>query len=219
MGPASYTLSDLLMFSPEVYFRLFVLYNQALWPVHGIVALLTLAVVALTRRPSAAASRTVAGLMALSWAAIAWFFLQQRYAEINLAAPWFAAGFGLQAILWAGVAVAGRPRFGWAQDRDGATGLVVLVLAAVVLPLLGPLSGRPWTGIELFGLAPDPTALGSLGLLLMARGRGAGGLAIVPVLWCLVTGLTYLAMDEAVGLVTAVLGVVAAALIARRPAG
>ena len=217
MGPAGYTLSDLLMFSPEVYFRLFVLYNQAVWPGQVGVVVLTGAILALTRRPSAAATRMVAGLMAGSWAGIAGFFLLQRYAEINLAAPWFAAGFALQAVLWAGVAVAGRPRFAWAGSRDGAAGLVVLIVAAVVVPLLGPLSGRPWAGVELFGLAPDPTALGSLGLLWMARGRGARLLAVLPLLWCLVTGLTYLVMDQAVGLVAAVLGVVAAVRIASRP--
>lgn len=28
----TYTLSDFLMFSPQVYYRLFELYNRALWP-------------------------------------------------------------------------------------------------------------------------------------------------------------------------------------------
>jgi len=208
MGPAGYTLSDLLMFSPEVYFRLFVLYNQAVWPVQVVVVVLTGAIVALTRRPSAAATRTVAGLMAVSWAGIAGFFLLQRYAEINLAAPCFAAGFALQAVLWSGVAVAGRPRLRWAGDRVGAAGLGLLATAAVALPLLGPLSGREWVGMELFGLAPDPTALGTLGLLLMVP-RSPWWLWPVPAAWCGITGLTYLAMGFHTGLLTAALGAVA----------
>lgn len=221
MGPAGYSLSDLLMFSPEVYFRLFVLYNQALWPVQVVVVVLTVAIVALTRRPSAAGTRTVAGLMAVSWAGIAWFFLLQRYAEINLAAPWFAAGFALQAVLWVGMVVVGRPLLSWGGGRYGRMGLALLGVAAVVLPLMGPLSGRAWTGVELFGLAPDPTAVGTLGILLAAP-RSPWLFWLVPVAWSLISGLTYVTMGVFSGLGTPALAGVALAircLQARRHVG
>jgi hypothetical protein len=46
----------------------------------------------------------------------------------------------------------------------------------------------------MFGLTPDPTALGALGLLLMSRGPLRVPLTIIPFLWCIAASLTLLAM-------------------------
>jgi hypothetical protein len=37
---------------------------------------------------------------------------------------------------------------------------------------------------------PDPTVLGTIGLLLLARGRFRGPLLVIPLLWCLLSGAT-----------------------------
>jgi hypothetical protein len=39
-------------------------------------------------------------------------------------------------------------------------------------------------------MTPDTTALVTLGLLLLAKGRVAGWLVVIPVAWCFVTGVT-----------------------------
>jgi hypothetical protein len=44
-------------------------------------------------------------------------------------------------------------------------------------------------------MAPDPTALATLGVLLLAGGRPAWGLWPIPVAWCLVSGTTLWAME------------------------
>jgi hypothetical protein len=49
---------------------------------------------------------------------------------------------------------------------------------------------------EVFGLAPDPTAIGTLGFLLLARGGWALTLLPIPLLWCLASGMTLLALAE-----------------------
>ena len=74
-----------------------------------------------------------------------------------------------------------------------------MALAAFALgayPLLSPLQGRSWWSAEIFGIAPDPTAVATLGFLLTLRGRWALMLWPLPVLWCLLAGLTLHAMDE-----------------------
>ena len=43
-------------------------------------------------------------------------------------------------------------------------------------------------------MAPDPTAVATLGVLLLASGRGRWSLLVVPVLWCAISGATLLAM-------------------------
>jgi hypothetical protein len=62
--------------------------------------------------------------------------------------------------------------------------------------LLAPALGRGWTQAELFGIAPDPTVLATMGLLLMAEGspRVRWAALAPPVAWCLLSGATLLAM-------------------------
>ena len=47
-------------------------------------------------------------------------------------------------------------------------GLALFLYALAIHPLIAPLTGRPWTQAEIFGLAPDPTAIATLGILLAA---------------------------------------------------
>ncbi len=56
---------------------------------------------------------------------------------------------------------------------------------------------RPGTGAELFALAPDPTAIGTLALLLLAGHRLFWALWIIPLLWLLNSALTLWAMGSA----------------------
>ena len=97
---------------------------------------------------------------------------------------------------WSGVGVVRR---GLAFDRPtGAAaraGMAMFAFALLVEPLAGPLLGRGWRQVEIFGVAPDPTAVATLGLLLAARGPGRGVLMIIPVLWCLTTGAFLAAME------------------------
>lgn len=215
---ATYSLSDFLMFAPETYFRLYVLYNAAVWPAQVAAAALALAAIALTRRAGAWQGRLLSALIGGAWAVIAWWFFLGHYADINLLAPWLAALFAIQAVLMVGVGgAAGRLQLGWRASGTGLLGLGVVIFAVLVHPLIGLAAGRTWTGVELFGLAPDPTALGTLGLLLMTPWRQRWVLALLPLLWCILSGLTYLAMGVPHGLITPLMGVAAAgATLVRR---
>jgi hypothetical protein len=53
--------------------------------------------------------------------------------------------------------------------------------------LIGRLAGRGWSQVEYFGVAADPTVVATLGVLLAAR-RSPPALALVPLLWCAVSG-------------------------------
>jgi hypothetical protein len=172
----TYRLDDFLMFAPGTYQRMFALYNAQVWPAPLVALPLGLAVLwALVRRPQA--WRLACATVALGWAFTAWAFHWQRYAGIHTAAPWFAAMFALQALMLAWMA---RPASGW-HVRTGpgwarAIGLALLAFAVLLLPWTGWAQGRPWQQAALFGLTPDATAVGTLGLLLvLARVRGVQG--------------------------------------------
>lgn len=215
----AYRPEDLLLFSPRVYWRMFELHNAAFWPLHLATLAAGLAIVLLALRRSHGQVLWVALILAALWAFVGWSFLWNRYAAINWAIAYAAPAFGLQAML---LAIGGAARGGLAFDRRdiaGWVGLVIAVIGLVVYPLLPSLFGRPWTSAEAFGIAPDPTAIATLGVLLAASGRLVALLFPIPLLWLLISGLTLRTMGDPqawMPLLTA--GIVIAALVLRRTA-
>ena len=130
------------------------------------------------------------------WAWVGWSFVWERYATINWTAAYAAPLFAIEALL---LLIAGRRSTGCRSSREARAAWAESLLVALALgyPLLAPLFGRPWHGAEVFGIAPDPTAIATLGFLLMARGRSTLLLYPIPLLWCLVSGLTLWAMADA----------------------
>jgi hypothetical protein len=190
----TYSVSDLLLFSPGTYYRLFELYNEAVWPMHVAAAAIGLVILALLLVRPPVAGRIVALLLAACWTWIAWAYLGSRYATINWAAVYFAYGFALQALLLLLAGAAGLVNFTKPEPRFAPVGLGLFVFALLIQPLIGPLLGRSWSEIELFGLSPDPTAVATLGVLLAAD-RIPFALMIVPLLWCAIGGATLWAMS------------------------
>jgi hypothetical protein len=193
----SYTLSDLLLFSPRAYYRLLERHNEALWPAQVITLGLGLAILGLLPRPRPWQGRMVSALLAVLWAWVAWAFLWKRYATINWAAVYVVPLFALEAglLAWIGV-VRGGMTFRLSRDAAGSLGIALFILSLAFYPMIAPITGRPWQQAEVFGIAPDPTVLGTLGLLLLAEGRPRWELLAVPVLWCVVSGATLWAMNS-----------------------
>lgn len=191
----SYRLSDFLLFSQRAYWRLFELHNETLWPLPIVTLAAGAAILALAiARPRH--GRIICILLAILWAWVAWSFLWQRYATINWAAAYVAPVFGLEALLLVLLGGLGN-RFSFDQRGPRrAAGLLLITLALVGYPLLAPLLGRPLHAAEIFGIAPDPMAVATLGMLVLARGRLAAILFPIPVLWCCASAATLRAMGD-----------------------
>lgn len=208
----TYRPSDFLLFAPRIYYRLIELYNLGLWPAH--VAALAVAVLLLTLawRGDPRAGRVVAVALAIAWGFVGWRFHWRQYSTINWAAVHFAWAFALQAALLGAAALAGGLEYGPVPSLRRYGGLAVAMLGLAVQPLAALALGRPWTQVEVAGLSPDPTALLTLGLLVGAR-RAHGSLFALPVLWCLVSGVTLWTMQAADAIVP-VSGALAAVAVA-----
>ncbi len=191
----TYTLSDFLLFSAHTYYRLFELYNRALWPAPLMTPALGIVMLACLLRGGARQTRLAATMLAVAWLWVAWAFHLERYASINWAANYFAAGFAIEALLliWIGL-VRGEWRDMPARDAIHVAGLGVFLFALFIHPLIGLLLGRPWSQTQVFGLAPDPTVVATLGLLLLTSNRARWALFIIPLTWCAISGATLWAM-------------------------
>jgi Family of unknown function (DUF6064) len=212
----TYRLSDFLLFSPRTWQRLFELYNAWLWPAQPLVLLLGIGLLIALWRGLPWAPRACCAALAMAWAWVAWAFHLQRYAAINWAAAWFAAAFALQAALMFALTWRRSP----GPLRRSPLGFALLAGAVLLMPLLGVAAGRPWREAEVFGLTPDATVLGTLGVLLLLGGaahRVAPWAWLVPLAWCGVSGATLLALDLPQAGLLPLAGLVAViAVLARR---
>lgn len=214
----SYSLSDFMMFSKDTYFRLFELHNAVLWPAQLAVLAGAIAIFVLAQRGGPWAQRMISMIFAGFWLGCAWAFHLERYAQVHLAAPLFAAAFGLQALalLWFGV-VRGRLAIG-GSGNAAVIGWLGVAAAFVGYPLLAPLSGRPWLQAELVGLAPDPTAAATLALALLLT-RSTWMLLVIPTAWAAVSFATLWTLGaRGQALVLPLIGVSALATACRRSA-
>ncbi|MCC6194923.1 MAG: hypothetical protein IT518_10695 [Burkholderiales bacterium] len=188
----TYTLADFLLFSPRTYWRTVELYNAAIWPLQ-LAGLALGAWMALWLLTSRGVPRWTFVLLAASWLWIAWSFHYARYAQINWAAPAAAIAFAAQALLLAAIALLGTPVM---LARKRVAVAAVVAFTVVGYPLLAPLAGRTWVTAEAFGTAATPTAIATLALAGVVRGRKRWWVAIVPLAWCVVAAATAWAMDE-----------------------
>lgn len=198
---STYGPGDFLLFAPRVYWRMFELHNAAVWPLQVPALLLGVAVVVWVLRPRPWSDRGVAVVLAAAWMWVAWSFLWNRYAAINWAIVYVVPVFAAQALLLLSAGgMAGRLRFAPGWTVPGMIGLAVLLYAVVLHPLVSPLAGRSMQGAEVFGIAPDPTAIATLGLTTLAVGGALPWVLLAgAAAWCLVSGATLLAMGAAEG--------------------
>lgn len=186
----------MLPFTSEVFFALFEDYNRAIWPAQIVAYALGLLVLALAVRPFGANSRIAGGCLAVFWlwngVVYHWFF----FTTINFAAPVFAALFVLQGVLFAWIVLLrGRVAFRFAATLSGWAGLAMVVFALVGYPLTSWLAGHGWPQAPAFGVAPCPTVIFTLGMLLLAEPRVQPVLVVVPLLWSLIGGTAVWLLD------------------------
>lgn len=171
-------------------------YNRAIWPAQFVayglaLALLWLAARGHTGGAGSVGARLLGLVLAAAWAWTGAVFHLQHFATVNFVAPVYGMLFLVQAVFlaWTGV-LRGRiaPRFD--GSLVGAAGLAMIGYSVIGYPALALSSDEGAAGTRVIGLAPDPTALVTLGLLLLADGRAPVHLCIVPVLWTLIAGVT-----------------------------
>jgi hypothetical protein len=179
----------MLPFTADVLFSSFAQYHQALWPLPPIALLLGLGMVLLTLRPVRDGNRLIGGLLAAAWLWIGIGYYLLHFARLDFAAPLYGALFVLQGLLLLWVAMRGRLAF---RYRSGPVGWVGLAFAMLALawPLVDRLAGLSWQAERVVGLAPAPTTVLTLALLLLVAGRTPWHLAIIPLLSTLLAGAT-----------------------------
>ncbi|MCC5807057.1 MAG: hypothetical protein JJU00_12080 [Opitutales bacterium] len=186
----TYAVEDFIPFTPEVYFRMIERTNEAQWPLQffALAGGATVVVLILSGRV-----RPALAVLSAAWFWSGGAFLIHRYADLNWAGVYFGWAYFAQGVILLGLAVApwtpGGDRMARALDPRWL-GLAVATGGVLLWPGITALAGGGWARAEVVGLLPDPTAVATLGILLMAlKGWRLWAASVIPLLWCGVTAL------------------------------
>lgn len=177
----------MLPYTAEVLNALLADYHAAIAPARLLGWLAGAALTVVAMHGGRRAWRAIAALLAAGWLWVGLVFHYGYFSLLNFAAPAYAVLFCLQALLLlvAGSA-AGRLR-GPPPHIPGWAGLLVAGLALGGQPLLALALGTPWHALPLPGTAPTPTALLTVGVLLLAA-QPPWYLFLLPGLWAVIAG-------------------------------
>lgn len=194
---STYRLADFVPVTPQVYWRLLERINESFWPLHILTVALGVAALTLALRGNA---RTTLCLVVPAWLSSGIIFHLVYYAELNWAAPWFGWTFVAQAAMLLAIAAFGRatPSKRPAERTAKLAGASIATGALLFYPLIAVTLGEGLAHSEVFGLHPDPTAIATLGIVLITlRGAVAWLSILLPFAWCLTATLTLIPLGAA----------------------
>jgi hypothetical protein len=174
-------------FTLAQFLGVFVEYNAAIWPTQIVSYILGLTVVVALWQRWPIASRLIPLLLALMWAINGIGYHYLFFSSINPIAPVFAGFFVTQALLFIASAVLAKDtRFEIERNFRTIAGVSFVVYSMLFYPVLGIWAGHGLMKGPMFGVAPCPTTIFTIGILLLVRGRWVAWLSVIPFLWSLV---------------------------------
>ncbi|MGH6621165.1 MAG: DUF6064 family protein [Alphaproteobacteria bacterium] len=182
-------MSRLVPFTREVFLGLFEQYNAAIWPAQPVAFALGLLVLLSALKPYKGSGRLIAAVFAAAWIWNGVAYHMLHFATLVWAAWAFGFLFVVQGLIFLGAGVLrGRLAFRFEGGVIGWAGIGMALFAMAAYPLIGALTGQALSQVPPFGLAPCPTAIFTLGVLLMAEPPVPLHLLVIPVLWSVVGG-------------------------------
>lgn len=210
-------MSRFVPFTREVFLGLFEQYNAAIWPAQPIAYALGLLVLLSALKPYKGSGRLIAAVLAAAWIWNGVAYHMLHFATLVWAAWAFGFLFVVQGLMFLGTGVLrGRLAFRFQRDICGWAGLALALFAMAAHPLIGMLAGQAWPRMPVFGVAPCPTAIFTLGMLLMAEPRVPLHLLVIPLLWSVVGGAAAWQLDIPLDLALPVAAVVTIVLGLRK---
>ncbi len=202
-------------FTTQQFFEVFSAYNAAIWPAQVVAYALGLAAVVSLLLVPEHASRFIAWVLALMWLWNGVCYHWLAFSPINPAAKIFAVVFLVQAVLLTVVALS-RQGVSIRARRDirSVAGFGFVAFAMFIYPALGFWAGHGLMGGPMFGVAPCPTTIFTMGLLLLMRGRGVAWLSVIPLLWSLIGLAAALQLGMIEDLALPVAGIVLVVILA-----
>jgi hypothetical protein len=204
---------EVMDFTVDEFLNMFHRYNDAIWPMQIVAYAIGFVIVAmLVARIRGARSflashiavdRVLPALLAAFWAWIGLVFLWGYQTDISASGRPFGALFLVGATAFLIAALRGADLgLGRVPSWRLAIGGAMILYAMLVYSLAGALAGHTYPSAPVFGVAPCPTTIFTLGVL-VACARARWHVVVVPLLWaCIATAAAVkLGVTEDFGLI------------------
>lgn len=173
-------------FTPEQFFEVFKEYNEAVFPAQIILYLLSFTAIYFAIRFSSKSDKIICSILAFFWIWMGTVYHLIFFTAINKAAYIFGAAFILQSILFLIYGVfKNKLSFKFHPGIYGVTGIILVLFALIIYPVLGYLPGHVYPSSPTFGL-PCPTTIFTFGILLLCDKNCPNAILIIPFVWSLI---------------------------------
>jgi hypothetical protein len=209
------TLKETKMVSSDGFFAMWEQYNNDIWPMQIVTYVLGILSVVLALKKQRFSDKAIAGALSLLWLwnGLATFIITfgdlsaQYYAW---GALWIVQGL---IFLYVGFVKSGL-EFGFNGKWYNYIGLSFVAYALLVYPLIGSISGHSYPGGPIFGVAPCPVCIFTVGMLLLSAQKKAPLFVMgIPFLWSLTGIYAVLAMGVYADAGEVLAGVMSAAIM------
>ena len=175
-----------LPFTTEEFLKVFETYNQAVFPMQLILYLLAILMIYLCVKKKSWSDKTISAMLSFLWLWMGMVYHIIFFTAINKAAYFFGALFILQGglFIWKGV-VQNKLKFNFTKNMYGLVGIVLMVFALIIYPIIGYAFGHVYPVSPTFGL-PCPTTLFTFGMLLLLNGKYPKLILIIPFIWAII---------------------------------
>ena len=173
-------------FTTEQFLEVFKNYNLALFPMQIIFYLIAFYLVILLIKPNLKSNKTISFILSFLWLWMGIVYHIIFFTSINKLAIVFGALFTIQGILFLifGVFI-DKFSFQFKKDSYGIIGIILILFALIVYPILGYFFGHIYPSSPTFGL-PCPTTIFTFGLLLLNTNKCPFVIIVIPFVWSLI---------------------------------
>ena len=183
------------MVSIEQFFELVKSYNDTFWPLIVLTYLLGIIAIYFAYKKSEFSDKIISGILAFLWlwsGLIFWIgtFGPYPFSMFNISIPgiWivFGIGFIFQGCLFIFFGIY-KSSLSYKIELDSYfyLGLVFIVYAMLVYPVIGFLTGHPYPDYPIFGIAPCPVAIFTFGMFLFTNKKFNKILLVFPMIYTL----------------------------------
>lgn len=206
--------------SAEAFYEMFIAYNRAVWPMPVIMYMLGIAAVILMVNKAKWHDTIIAFILSFFWLWAGIVFFLMYFSKMKPIYYLVALIFVVQGVLFLlngfGVGIKPRLSFQVRTDGYGWVGGLFILYAMVVYPLIGTATEHGYPGGPIFGTAPCPMTIFTVGMLLLTDKKVPVSMLIIPLFWALggVVPVVVYGVFADIGLVIA--GILGTLLIVRR---
>jgi hypothetical protein len=200
-------------FTQEQFLNVFAQYNNTVFPLQIVFVILGIAALGLAIKRSQFSDKAILLILSFFWFWIGIVYHIIFFSSINPLAYAFGVLFIVEAVLLLYFGVMKKQAgFSLTQNTYALIGLLFIVYALIIYPLIGTYLGHGYPRLPTFGL-PCPTTIFTFGIFLMADKRFPLFLLVIPLIWSVIGFFAALSLGISEDYMLLVAGVVGTALI------